>query len=441
MATIGNLIVKLTAHTQQFTSRMAKAGRGVTTLRSKVSGLTGKLGGLGALLTGGMVAGGFVAMAKKQMAAIDATAKLSDRIGTTTEDLIGLRHAAELTGAGADALDAGLQTMAKRLGEAARGGGAAKAALGELGLDAERLAAMNPADAFREIAERLQGIEEPGKRAAIAANIFSKANMSLLNTLDLGKDGLADAADEAERLGLMYSRLDAAKVEAANDSMMKLGRSVEGLTANVVVDLADDIEMLADACTDLLPAAAHEIIRAFKYMQLQVTKAVAWIVQAEAELFKSPAWDVLRQFQRNGMTVGLAGALLPGDPGMAPSEEFVTAFSEDLERTIKDLERQLADFDKPKVFEPRERDLNAAGGASAALARRRTGPDFAAVMERGSREAYSAIIRHRFGGNDPQKNVEQLARRQVDQLGRANGILEEIRDRQGEGAEAANLGK
>lgn len=424
MATIGNLIVKLSAHTKSFRGGMMKAEGVTRRFQGVVQGM-GKAAKAGIAAASAAIIAGTAVMAarvKQQMQSIDETAKLADRIGTTTEDLIGLRHAAELTGAGADSLDAGLQTLAKRLGEAARGSGAAKPALEELGLSAARLAAMNPAEAFREIAERLKGIEEPGRRAAIAANLFSKANMSLLNTLDLGKEGLAAAADEAERLGMMYSRIDAGKVERANDAMTRLGSAFDALGMRIAVDLADDIERLADMVANSLAPAAHEVVRAFKWVQLQVTKVLAAVVQSFADW---EGWD-----------------FFSGTFKIEPIDLGQKEYAEELAKTVKRLEEDLANFDKPafKSPEPKPPVPEPDIPEPSAPQGRRSGPDFAAVLERGSREAYSAILRHRFGGNDPNKETRQISRAQLERLGRIQGVLEQMRNRQTAGPQAANLG-
>jgi len=162
MATaIGDLVIRLGAQTRDFDKKFGRSRGMISSMASRVGALGGKLLGLGAALAGVAGVGGMGLMIRGQFKAIDATAKLSDQLGVSTEKLEGLRHAAELTGAGAKAIDAGLATMAKRLGEAARGSGAATAALEEMGLSAERLAAMSPDEAFYEIAAALEQIEEP----------------------------------------------------------------------------------------------------------------------------------------------------------------------------------------------------------------------------------------------------------------------------------------
>jgi len=242
----GDLVIRLGAQTRGFSRGAADVQRGLRGIVDRATSAASKLTGLFGTLTGIGGAAGLGLMIKRQFTAIDATAKLSDQLGVTTERLQGLRHAAELTGAGANTLDAGLATMAKRLGEAARGSGAAKPALDELGLSAQALVAMSPDKAFYRIAGALEKIEDPARRNAIAANLFSKANMKLLNTLALGEQGLADMQREAEQLGIAFNRVDAAKIEAANDAILRLKQAAGGLAAEAAIGLAPYIEKLAE---------------------------------------------------------------------------------------------------------------------------------------------------------------------------------------------------
>ena len=200
---IGDLVARLRMDTKPFQA----GARGAIGGMARIAGAAAKMG------AAMVVAGGAFAVfqSKKQFAAIDKTAKLADQLGIATERLQGFRHAAELTGAGSASMDKGLQTLAKRLGEADYKGSAADQAMQKLGLGAEQLANMPVADAFALIADKMGSVESQTVKNAIAANFFSKANMGLVNTLALGSEGLAEAQKEAEALGVAFNRMDAAK--------------------------------------------------------------------------------------------------------------------------------------------------------------------------------------------------------------------------------------
>ena len=276
-----------------------------------------------AVATAGVAAGAAgVAIAafgvKKQFTAIDEVAKLSDQLGIGTEKLLGLRHAAELTGAGAGSLDKGLGTLSKRIGEAARGSGAATAALGELGLSASELSEIGIGPAFDEIAGALEKVENPIKRNAIAANLFSKANMGLLNTLALGKEGLADVQAEAERLGMTYSRDAARKVEEANDAMLKIRSSFTGMFSTMAIASAPFVTKWSDKITE---GAANLHKPLGKAIELAYKGGVAF------KMFATATYDAFEGFG----AIALSALSLPFEGMVGGSKSAFGAIVENLD--------------------------------------------------------------------------------------------------------------
>lgn len=191
-------------------------------------------------------AAGLTLLTKSSADAIDNLAKVSDKLGIATESLIGLRHAAELTGVASNTLDMALQRMTRRLSEAAAGGGEALGAIKELGLDAQRLTALRPEQAFAEIAEAMGEVENQSDKVRLAFKFFDSEGVSLVNTLSLGRDGLEAAANEAQRLGIAVTRIDAAKVEQANDTFNKIGKTSKGLGNAIAVTLAPYVSDLGE---------------------------------------------------------------------------------------------------------------------------------------------------------------------------------------------------
>jgi hypothetical protein len=189
---------------------------------------------------------------KRQMANIDALGKTADKLGTTTEALAGYRHAAELSGVASNTADMALQRMTRRLAEAAQGTGEAKAALKELGLDAKRLAGMGPTKAFADIAEKMKGVKNQADRVRLSFKLFDSEGVALVNTLKLGKVGLADAAAEAEKLGIAISRVDAAKVEKANDAFTKMAGAFKGFGNTIVTNFAEPLAKAAKAMESII---------------------------------------------------------------------------------------------------------------------------------------------------------------------------------------------
>jgi len=224
---------------------------------------------MGALAVAGI--GGLGYMLKKQMEVIDATAKLSDRLGITTEKLIGLQHAAAITGTDAETLNKSLEIFTRRLGEMTQGSGEAKRGLDMLGLTAEQLIHVSPAEAFGMAADKIKLLGTQAEKTAAAYFLFGRAGSKMLNMLEVGSEGLREFQKEVEKLGLSFSRIDAAQVEAANDALTRARAVLAGLFRQATIELAPYIEVLADKFVDVSTAGegmGANVTKVFELMSL-----------------------------------------------------------------------------------------------------------------------------------------------------------------------------
>lgn len=187
----------------------------------------------------------------KGLSAVDNLAKTSDRLGTATENLQAFRHAAELTGATSRTLDMGLQRMTRRIAEAAQGTGAARDAIRELGLEASELGALSIDDQFIAISEAMQQVKNSGDQVRLTQKLFDSEGVALVNTLRLGREGLEAARRELDEFGVSISRVDAAKVERANDAMARLRQVIGGISNRLAVELAPMIEHATNRLIDM----------------------------------------------------------------------------------------------------------------------------------------------------------------------------------------------
>lgn len=246
---IGGISVKINADTTGFTAGLNKVKRQVSDAGTKLRSNANEYGKWAAA---GVAAAGAVgaAMVRSQMQTIDALAKTADRLGLTTEALAGLQRSAELSGAGANTLNMALQRMTRRVSEAAQGTGEAQAALKELGLDAQYLSTLSPDEQFRQISDAMAGVAEQGDKVRLAMRLFDSEGVKLVNTLAMGSDALLEQQRVAEKLGTALNRVDAAKVEAANDAISTAGDALDGVVNKVAVALSPVIEDIANRFSD-----------------------------------------------------------------------------------------------------------------------------------------------------------------------------------------------
>jgi hypothetical protein len=302
MVMLGNIVVGLTATTGRFQRDMNRAAGTVKSFTAGAAAGIGKVAAFGSAIMGIAGVGSLGMLMKSSMKNIDATAKLADRIGETTERLQGLRYAADITGAGSENLDKSLQKMQKTVGEASQGIGQGRLALNALGLSVDDLAGKSPAEQFSLIAENVNKLKTAEDRAFVATNLFGRSGQSLINTLALGKDGLAAMQAEAEKLGIAFSRVDAAKVEAANDALTRVGRVFQGIGNALAIELSPYIESAAMKFVELAGSGEG--------MGNRVANGIRWVAESIAK-----AADMLNLFSagfytvKSGVETLVAGAL------------------------------------------------------------------------------------------------------------------------------------
>lgn len=242
---IATLSVKLVANIAGFTSMIQRASAPLKSFGAKVAVVGEKLKGMAALST--LVTGGSTAaLVHGSLEAIDATGKLADRLGVTTEAMVGLQHAAKLADVSNEELTGGLEKMLKNLSEAATAGGPAADTFKAMGLNAKQLASIAPDQAFEQIAQGLTDIQNPAQRAQAAMDIFGKSGQSLLPLLMSGAEGIKAAKREAEALGITFNHLEFDKVQNANDAITRMKEVFSGVANRVAIALAPTIEKVAD---------------------------------------------------------------------------------------------------------------------------------------------------------------------------------------------------
>ncbi|EKH9212918.1 hypothetical protein PN39_05545 [Vibrio anguillarum] len=245
MSDIAKLTVALYANSAQFTSELKKSQKNAKTWSDSIS-KTVSVAAKATAAAATAAAGALALVYNQQAAIIDQTAKFADRIGISTEALTQFRHASELTGVGAKNLDMSLQRMTRRIAEAAQGSGEAAPALKQLGLDAKQLGEMTPDQQLYVLADAFTQVESQSERVRLAFKLFDSEGVGMVNMLAGGADGLRSMADEADRLGITLSRVDAAKVEMANDAMYKVGVTTTAVKQEITTQLAPIVAALAD---------------------------------------------------------------------------------------------------------------------------------------------------------------------------------------------------
>lgn len=243
---VGGIVANLVANTKAWTRGFNKANKDVKKFESGLASAAKKI----AAFAAGYIAVRRIATALSATAAeMDKVAKTSDKLGVATEKLIGMQHAANLTGVGVEQLHKGLQNMTRVVSEAAAGTGEAKDALDKLGISAAELNQLSPDEQFIAIAEGVNKVASNNERLAATMDIFGMRASGLLNTLRQGEKGIRDMMMEAEALGATFTREQARKVEAARDTYARFEMVLRGALQKTMIELAPMVNLLIKRIT------------------------------------------------------------------------------------------------------------------------------------------------------------------------------------------------
>lgn len=278
---IASLAVRVSADTKPYTRGMKETTGPAKKLERQMTAI-GKRAGImaGAItLTGAAMT---TALTKHGLESVDAQAKLARQLDGTIDGLRGLQLAGSDAGVDVNTLNKDVEKLTSRLGEAMRGTGEAADALDRLGLNAEDLAEMDVDERIATIADRMHELDMSAAEAGDTLRDFGVRNGQVINLMRQGGDAIRNARQEVDTLGLSLSEVDAAKVEAANDAMARIGSVSEGVSNQLAVSLSP-----------ALTAVANQIVKQFSdasgSMQSSLNSAVDFGVEAFADVLTAAA--------------------------------------------------------------------------------------------------------------------------------------------------------
>lgn len=220
-----------------------------TSLRNNVRGVGRAMSGTTARIGALVGVAGMGAMVASTLKSVDTLAKLSDRLNISTEDLSAFHHMAELNGTSSEVLDKSLAKMVRSIGEAERGFGTGKKALDQMNISVKDLDGKSASEQYQIIADGIKGLKNSTQKASVASDIFGRSGADLMNTINQGSEGFRSAKEEVDLYGLSISRIDAAKIEEANDSILRAKSAVSGMATKATVELAPIITEITSRFT------------------------------------------------------------------------------------------------------------------------------------------------------------------------------------------------
>jgi len=245
MPSLGNLFVTIGAKTSQLDSAVKKTEKALNDLTKSFRGAitTSALFAAGTAAAGGAL---ITHLVNSGRLAIDAQAKLATALGGTIGGLRALEMAAGDAGVSYEELTGELVRMNARLGEAQTKGGASAQALERLGLTADYLSSLDTDKRIEVMADRMRELQLSSTEAASVMRDLGVRNENLITMMRQGGDAIRAQSKEVRDLGLNLSMIDAAQVEAANDSLGIFGDVLTGIQDRLAVAAAPYITAISE---------------------------------------------------------------------------------------------------------------------------------------------------------------------------------------------------
>lgn len=246
MSTLASLNVMIGGNSVALRKELTRTSKRLQEFSKNARNNINKYGKAG-VVAGGLVVGSLLAIYKQQATVIDQTAKYADSIGIQTSALTELRHAAGLSGVSVKDLDKSVENLTRRVADAAfKGKGPLKDTLDALKIDVNELNKLKPDQQLGILADALSEVSSQSERTRIAYELFGRSGIGMLKLLEGGSAGLNAMRNEAKHLGLSLNRIDANKVEMANDSVARAESVWGSFSQHLATEAAPVIGSLAE---------------------------------------------------------------------------------------------------------------------------------------------------------------------------------------------------
>lgn len=270
----GRAFVELGANDAKLQKALSRAQQRMRAFGAGVASIGGKIAAGGAAMLSP-----FALSTRAFMKNGDELDKMSKRTGVSVEALSELGYAAGQSGTDLETLEKGVRTMQRTINDAERGLATANDALGELGLSLGSLQGLTPEQQFKAIADSLSRIEDPGKRAAIAMQIFGRAGSQLLPLMRDGAAGIEEMQERARKLGLTISTETAADAAVLTDAVSDLRAVLKATSVVIGAAVAPFVLKLTRVLTDVA-VATNRWIRENREMVIMAFKVAIGVFLA-----------------------------------------------------------------------------------------------------------------------------------------------------------------
>jgi hypothetical protein len=380
------LSIDLVAQLAKLESGLDKAGRLAEKQASQMerafSGVRVVAAGIG-----GVIAGAFSVAAVEQfftstINGIDALNDLADATGASIENISALEDVALRTGSSFDTVSTALVKLNDVLKEAKPGSVQAET-LKAIGLSAEELKRIDPAEAMLKVAQALAKFADDGNKARIVQELFGKSIREVAPFLkDLAEKG---------KLNGTVTREQAEAADAFNKELAKLSKNITDVSRSVIGDMLPSLNRALDVWKELGTVGAIRFnmgrspfenqLTEFQKVRDELAKKQEELANfvpsrgiygtsndAQREKLKADVTDLEKLVKVRGMLLGLDDSAGAGRGGAAPGLPAAPDVIDPKKDRPKKVERLIDGLPVDRVEAFRQSELAATARVNEALA-------------------------------------------------------------------------
>ena len=272
MASLGDLVVNLTANSAGLSSGLKAAQNSLNMFGAAVTAMAGA-----SIARFVQVGSGFDDMAQ--------------RTGMSVEALSSLQHVAKMSDTSLEALQGSFLKLAKFMGEVREGSKGASQALAALGISSTQMLAATPEQQFKLIADAIKALPDASQQAAAAMSIFGKSAGEILPTLRLGSAGISELQQQALDLGLVMTGQTAEAAAKAGDAIDTLISTVNAAAVAFGANFAEPLTIAASMLAKMVSEnrTLVSVLAVAVVAMYGVAKAIQVMTIAETALSKAKA--------------------------------------------------------------------------------------------------------------------------------------------------------
>lgn len=321
-APVQRMGASMVAFESGITSRFAKVQTGFGSFQKKMSGiqdgifnLKGMLVGLGVYEFGKKIVEGAMAVAESG----EKIALTSKRLGISAQTFKELKYAADLKGIDVDSLTSGLDKLNKNVGGLKLGIGPLNMLLKKTdpGLRNQLRTAKDTGQAFEIVAQAMDRIKDPTKRAVLATAAFGKGGMPMINMMNDGVEGLEKLRKEASKYGSAITNEAVEKQEKFIESYKRMNYAISGIKTMLMKEAIPVIQAYMETVSEwiashreLIKTKVHDFIEKIKNTGKALLPILKFIVNHIDTIIKAILLLVATNLLLKGVSIAFKGIQL-----------------------------------------------------------------------------------------------------------------------------------